>query len=102
MLFSLPFAFPLLANRTFLPSAEQAERQGIVGLLLSTVISVAVGGFLVVIGRQVKASTLFRKEAMAIVGLSWVLATVLGALPYYLSETQVAPGQPITLIEAMF
>ncbi len=31
---------------------------------------------------------LFRKEAMAVVGLSWVLATILGALPFYLSGTR--------------
>ena len=34
-------------------------------------------------------------------GLSWVLATVLGALPYYLSGT-VTDGAPVTFIEAMF
>ncbi|MEO1615171.1 MAG: TrkH family potassium uptake protein [Planctomycetota bacterium] len=102
MLFSLPFAFPLLANRTYLPRAEQVEQAGIYSLLLSMGISVAVGAVLFVVGRQVKPSPLFRKEAMAIVGLSWVLATVLGALPYYLCGIQTAPEQPITFIEAMF
>jgi trk system potassium uptake protein TrkH len=30
---------------------------------------------------------MFRKEAMAVVGLSWILATALGALPFYFSGT---------------
>ncbi|MEM6471676.1 MAG: TrkH family potassium uptake protein [Planctomycetota bacterium] len=102
MLFSLPFAFPLLADRTHLPPAEDIERRGIHGLLVSTAISLTIGCVLVVVGRQVKPSPLFRKEAMAIVGLSWVFATVLGALPYFLSETKTAPGKTITFVEAMF
>ena len=35
---------------------------------------------------------LFRKEAMAVVGLSWILATVLGALPYMFSGTSRGPS----------
>ena len=50
---------------------------------------------------------MLEKEAMAVVGLSWVLATVLGALPYYISGTALrfddsgAP-QSVTFVEAMF
>ena len=102
MLFSLPFGFPIFANRTFLPAAEMPEYGGIQGLLLGTGISFIVGVTMLIYGRGSRGAQLFRKEAMAIVGLSWVLATVLGALPYYLSETKIAPDQPITFIEAMF
>ncbi|MCA9136352.1 MAG: TrkH family potassium uptake protein [Planctomycetales bacterium] len=102
MSFSLPFAFPLLANRTHLPAAEAIESDGIRGLVFSMAISMLVGGVLMVCGRGSRRSQLFRKEAMAIVGLSWVLATVLGALPYYLGGTEIAANQPITFIEAMF
>lgn len=102
MSLSLPFAFPLLANRTFLPAAAEVESQGVRGILFSMAVSMLVGTALLFSGRNGRGAALFRKEAMAIVGLSWVLATVLGALPYYLSGTEIAPQQPITFIEAMF
>ena len=110
MSFCLPFAFPALANRTHLPAAEAFESAGAKGLLLSMAVSVAVGATLRLIGRRGKVSKgnrLYQKEAMAIVGLSWVLATVFGALPYYLSGTSlrfddVGNPQQVTFIEAMF
>ena len=57
-------------------------------------------GMLIRWGRR-DASPLFLKEAMAVVGLSWVLATVLGAMPFYLSGTgrgpavRLTPGSPV-------
>ena len=102
MSFCLPFAFPILANRTHLPAAESFERAGAHGLLWSMAISMCVGGALRFFGRHGRGKTLYQKEAMAIVGLSWLLATVLGALPYFLSGTSIANGSPITFIEAMF
>lgn len=102
MCFSLPFAFPLLANRTYLPAAEAIEGDGIRSIAYSMMISLLVGTLLVLNGRGSRGAPLFRKEAMAVVGLSWVMATVLGALPYYISGTETAPNQPITFIEAMF
>ena len=69
MVISLPFGFPLLANRTHLPPAEEIEHAGIFGLLISTLISVLVGTLLYLIGRRGRAGSLFQKEAMAIVGL---------------------------------
>ncbi|MGB7348091.1 MAG: TrkH family potassium uptake protein [Pirellulaceae bacterium] len=102
MSFCLPFAFPTLANRTHLPPAEAVEGAGARGLVWSMAISMVVGGALRFLGRNGRGKTLFQKEAMAIVGLSWLLATVLGALPYFLSGTSIREGQPITFIEAMF
>ncbi len=98
----MPFAFPQWANRTHLPAVESLEVSGALGLLQSTAISLCVGFVLFLFGRRHRGGQLYQKEAMAIVGLSWVLATVLGALPYYLSGTQIAPDRPITFIEAMF
>ena len=45
---------------------------------------------------------LFRKEAMAVVALSWIMATVLGGLPYWFSGTLRAPRTPMSLVDAMF
>jgi trk system potassium uptake protein TrkH len=55
-------------------------------LLASIIVSIAVGLLLLWLGRNSQGH-MFRKEAMAVVGLSWILATVLGALPFYFSGT---------------
>ncbi len=102
MSFSLPFAFPALADRTHLPAAESYERAGADGLLISMAISMVVGTALMLTGRRHRRGPLFQKEAMAVVGLSWVLATILGALPYYFAGVSIREGQPMTFIEAMF
>lgn len=80
---SLPWAFPWLGVRHAMDYTEPMhfEYRGFVALLLSILVSGAVGGVLLYLGRQAKGK-LYRKEAMAVVGLSWVLATILGALPY--------------------
>ncbi|TWT53348.1 Trk system potassium uptake protein TrkH [Rubripirellula amarantea] len=102
MSFSLPFAYPWLAERTFLEPASEFEYAGFRGLLFSMAICCILGGILRFLGRGSRGSHLFQKEAMAIVGLSWVLATILGALPYYLSGTSIGPDSSMTFIEAMF
>jgi trk system potassium uptake protein TrkH len=102
MSFSLPFAYPAIANRTFLDPAEHFEYEGFRGLLLSMIVCCIVGAALRFLGRKHRGSQLFQKEAMAIVGLSWVMATILGALPFYLSGTSISEGSPITFIESMF
>ena len=94
MLFSLIWASPKMGYHTD-PDPSIAtggwEYRGMIGLVFSMLVSFAVGGGLFVYGRASK-SRLFRKEAMAVVGLSWVLATVLGALPYTFSGTQRGPS----------
>ena len=103
MSFALPFAFPVLAKRTYLPRAEAFESAGATGLLLGMAISMALGAALYFLaGRGSRGGPLYQKEAMAIVGLSWVMATVLGALPFYFAGVQIAQDDPITFIEAMF
>lgn len=99
---SLPFAHPVLANRTHLPAAVEVESRGVFALSTSMAICFAVGLGLRLLGGRHGRGQLFQKEAMAIVGLSWVTATILGALPYVLADVQVEPGRPITFIEAMF
>ncbi len=39
---------------------------------------------------------------MAVVALSWIMATVLGGLPYWFSGTLRAPRTPMSLVDAMF
>ncbi len=96
MLFSLPWAIPQLGHRNDLPAIEEFERNGFVALIFSMVISGVAGGLLKWYGRGARGK-LYRREAMAIVGLSWVGATLLGGLPFYLSDTY--RGSSVRLME---
>ncbi len=82
MIFSLPWAFPACGQ------TETFEINGFYGLLGSIICSLAVGGSLAWIGRKASNAPMLRKEALAIVGLGWLLAGVLGALPFLLSGTE--------------
>jgi len=95
MAFSLPWAWHA-------PGAVwQSERLGFFALLGSMAVCFAVAGLLRYLGRN-GTGELFRKEAMAVVGLSWVLATVLGALPYIISRTERAADRRMSVVDAMF
>ncbi len=92
MLLSLIWASPSIGYHTDAVVEHTSwEAAGIRGLVLSSLISWAVGGLLMWLGRGAETK-LFRKEAMAVVGLSWILATILGALPYMLSGTSRGPS----------
>lgn len=95
MLFSLPWAAPAVSG------TPRPEWDGVLGLLGSTALCALVGLVLLTYGRRHRGQ-LFRKEAMAVVGLSWVMAAVLGAGPYLLSGTQRAPGVPMSAVDALF
>lgn len=95
MAFSLPWALPILGGNW------KNESRGFFGLLGAMLICFLVGALLSSLGRGPQ-NQLFRKEAMAVVGLSWVLATLLGALPYLFSGTQRGPGMPMSPVDAMF
>jgi trk system potassium uptake protein TrkH len=90
MIFSMPWALPSLGYRTG-ETVEAFESAGFMGLLGSIAICTTVGGGLIWLGKGDKGQ-FYRKEAMAVVGLSWVLATVLGALPFYLTGVGRGPS----------
>ncbi len=93
MLFSLIWADPNIGSHTDAAvKATQLERDGIWGLIYSVAICWVLGGLLVQYGRAGGDSKIYRKEAMAVVGLSWVLASVLGAMPYIFSGTSRGPS----------
>jgi len=93
MVFSLPWAHPALGLRgTERSIADRPfETNGFLALLVSLVICLAVGALLMWLGRNSKGQ-LYRKEAMAVVGLSWVLATALGALPFFFAGVELGPA----------
>ena len=72
-------------------TTNRFEAEGFWGLVNSTLICAGVGAAFLLIGRRASGK-LFRKEAMAVVGLSWLLATLLGALPFVLSGTYRGPS----------
>lgn len=95
MLFSIPWALPICGGDW------RCEQRGFWGLLASVAVCFAAGELLRRLGRNCHGQ-LFQKEAMAVVGLSWVLATVLGALPFFFSGTYRAPRERMNYADAMF
>ncbi len=81
MVLSLPWAFPVFGQ------TERFEARSFWALLGAMAVCGGVGGLLMYLGRKTQGKRLYRKEAIAVVGLSWLLATVLGAIPYWLSGT---------------
>ncbi len=107
MLLSLVWAFPNLGRHTDIRILNsQFEWDGFRGLLASCAICWVLGGLLWYYGRAA-GGKIYRKEAMAVVGLSWVIATLLGAFPYILSGTSRGPSiriieqpRPVVLVVA--
>ena len=92
MIFSMPWAFPSIGYHTDRELLEDSfETRGFTALAISTVICVLVSVLFLWFGRKA-TGRLFLKEAMAVVGLSWVLATFLGALPFFFSNTYRGPS----------
>jgi trk system potassium uptake protein TrkH len=103
MLLSLPWAHPSMGVRQHLElSADlKFETRGFLALLGSFFVCLLVGAVFYRFGRPAD-KRLYRKEAMAVVGLSWVLATVLGALPFYFAGTYLHAHAPMTFIDCLF
>ncbi len=93
--FSLPWAFPACGQTT------EFETHGFWGLIAAIAFSLTLGGGLFFAGRK-QTGSILRKEALAIVGLGWILAGVLGSLPFLFSGTFRAPGIPMTVPDAAF
>ncbi len=53
-------------------------------ILLAMTLSVALGGACMWPGRRAAHASLSRKEAMLMVGLGWIVAGLIGALPFYI------------------
>lgn len=95
MIFSLPWAFP-----EFGP-ADSFESRGFWGIVEAIICSIAFSGTLFILGRKEKG-TILRKEALAVVGLGWILAGALGSLPFLFSGTFRAEGIRMNVIDALF
>lgn len=59
------------------------EMESIGGLAISFAITLSIAGVFWIIGHKAKGQ-IFRKEALCLIGLSWIMTSFFGALPYYL------------------
>ncbi len=61
---------------------------------ISATITLSVAGMLAWLGRN-SGTHLLRKEAVALVGLSWIAAGIFGALPYIFAANNISPAAAI-------
>ena len=95
MTLSLPWAFPAFGQ------TDHFEMRGFFSLLGAMAVCGGVAGALIYLGRKAKDQRLYRKEAIAVVGLSWLMASVLGAIPFWFSDTydEVTPAGETVLMD---
>ena len=72
----------------YLVSASVAESRGIIGCLTGGVIALVAGLGAFWRARQSPVEDLYHKEALAVIGLGWLIASAIGAIPYLI----VLPG----------
>lgn len=78
------------------------EARGVEGLLMGAATSFVVAFTFYWFGRGANSTRLFRKDAIAIVAFSWILAIFLGATPYLYGGAELRPGVPATFADAIF
>jgi trk system potassium uptake protein TrkH len=95
MLLSIPWTIPVWG------AAVSFEKHAFWGLLGSVGITSIVAATLLCLGRR-PSGKLYRKEAMATVGLGWILAALLGALPFLLSDVWRDADTRMSVADAIF
>ena len=78
------------------------EAKGVGALFKSSLISFVVGLVFHILGRGADSSRLYLREAFACVSLCWILAILLGTLPYLLCGVERLKGVPFTFADALF
>ncbi|MDO5308165.1 MAG: TrkH family potassium uptake protein [Planctomycetia bacterium] len=83
-------------------SVDPNEARGVRALLITGFGSILLGGALALCGRGANVERFYRRDAIASVTLCWILAILLGAIPFLLAEVQRAPATPMSLVDALF
>ena len=83
IMLTVAIAFGLSLGVAFLYAAEGLEKGATMGFSLSMGIALALALGLYLIGRKGE-NKLLRKEALFLIGIAWILASVVGAIPYIL------------------
>ncbi len=76
-------AFLLSLGISVIFQNDPRENNVIFGFIVCVIIAFSLA-FLFYINSRNCSKNLFRKEALAVIGLGWILASIIGALPYYL------------------
>ncbi|MCH8474498.1 MAG: TrkH family potassium uptake protein [Opitutales bacterium] len=92
---ALTMTFLLCAGIAVIHLAEPGEGAALGAFFWSALTTFVVGITLYLLGRSAN-NKVFRKEALALVGLSWILASILGTIPFLLG----IPG--ISVADAFF
>jgi len=83
ILFIMALAFLSCLGVAFYFQGQGSEQGAILGFTYSILLTL-LPGFLLLRWGQKSTKTFFRKEALAVIGLGWILSSVVGALPYWL------------------
>ncbi len=81
MVFGMLWAFPCFGG------VWANEARGVYGLSLAILFTGTLSGLFFYFGKTSRKQIVFRREAIVIVGVGWILATLCSALPYYISRT---------------
>ena len=95
MVVTLPWSYPWFGQTVVF------EQAALGGMLRSIAVCGVVGGLLLFGGRRAK-DKLLRKEALAVVGVGWILCGILGALPFLLTPTYRMAAVPMSVPDAVF
>lgn len=88
ILLALALAFVVCFGVGFAPSDHAGEVEARRQMLVCAILAVVLALVFFFLGRR--ASTrMFRKEALAVIGLGWLMASVVGALPYLLIDDRM-------------
>jgi trk system potassium uptake protein TrkH len=80
---AIAFAFALSLGLAIVYDHNTTSDLAVTGFGISFLIAACMSGTCLLLGRT-GDNTLFRKEALATIGMGWLLASVVGALPYFL------------------
>jgi len=95
MVLSLPWSWPQFGQ------TETLEVRSLRGMTAAIAFSLVLGACLIAVGNRPRGSVL-RKEALAVVGLGWLLCGILGSLPYLFTPTYRLPGIRMSPADAVF
>lgn len=80
---ALAFAFAISLGLAMVHDSHSSHSLAVTGFGISCLVAACLCGGFLLIGRT-GDNTLFRKEALATIGTGWLLASLIGALPYFL------------------
>jgi len=93
IIFTLALAFGVCYGVSFAPSDNPNEIVARQGFLVCTILALALAAGFFWLGRGTHAR-IFRKEALAVIGLGWIIASAVGAMPYVIidPDTSIIDG----------